>query len=118
MLNKVFVTGRLGADPDFRRTTSGCPVAAFSLAVERDYKNKETGARDIDWIDITAWQALAEFSRRYLTKGRAVTVEGRIEVQNWEDANRVKRRDYRISAERIYFADGKKEGAGNDQEAV
>ena len=56
MLNKVFIMGRLGADPELRRTQSGIPVASFRLAVDRDFKDKQTGERATDWIDVTAWR--------------------------------------------------------------
>ena len=83
MLNKVFIMGRLGADPELRRTQSGISVTSFRLAVDRDFKDKQTGERATDWIDVTAWRQTGEFVSRYFTKGRTAVVEGRLQVQEW-----------------------------------
>ena len=92
MLNKVFIMGRLGADPELRRTQSGIPVASFRLAVDRDFKDKQTGERATDWIDVTAWRQTGEFVSRYFTKGRTAVVEGRLQVQEWTDKDGNRRR--------------------------
>ena len=70
MLNKIFIMGRLTRDPELRRTQTGTPVASFSLAVDRDFKDKSTGERATDFIDVVAWRQAAEFVSRYFTKGR------------------------------------------------
>ena len=54
MLNKIILMGRLGRDPEVRYTQSGKPVASFSLAVDRDFKDKASGERATDWIDVVA----------------------------------------------------------------
>ena len=61
MLNKIFLMGRLTRDPELRRTQTGTPVASFSLAVDRDFKDKTTGERTTDFIDVVAWRQTAEF---------------------------------------------------------
>ena len=61
MLNKIFLMGRLTRDPELRRTQTGTPVASFSLAVDRDFKDRETGERKADFINIVAWRQTAEF---------------------------------------------------------
>ena len=61
MLNKIFLMGRLARDPELRHTQSGLPVASFRIAVDRDIKDKSTGERATDWIDIVAWRQTAEF---------------------------------------------------------
>ena len=71
MLNKIFLMGRLTRDPELRRTQTGTPVASFSLAVDRDFKDKATGERSTDFIDVVAWRQTAEFVSRYFTKGRS-----------------------------------------------
>ena len=68
MLNKIFIMGRLARDPELRRTQTGTPVASFRLAVDRDFKDKTTGERSTDWIDVVAWRQTAEFVSRYFTK--------------------------------------------------
>lgn len=70
MLNHIVIMGRLARDPELRRTQTGTPVASFRLAVERDFKDKASGERITDWIDVTAWSYTAEFVSRYFTKGR------------------------------------------------
>ena len=70
MLNHITIMGRLGRDPELRHTQSGTPVASFSLAVDRDFKDKNTGERTTDWIDVVAWRSTGEFASKYLSKGR------------------------------------------------
>ena len=77
MLNKIFIMGRLTRDPELRRTQTGTPVASFSLAVDRDFKDKSTGERTTDFIDVVAWRQTGEFVSRYFTKGR-MAVPGRL----------------------------------------
>ena len=78
MLNKIFIMGRLGRDPEVRYTQAGKPVASFSLAVDRDYTDQATGKRPCDWIDVVAWDARARFVQQYFRKGRTAIVEGRL----------------------------------------
>ena len=70
MLNRIVLMGRLTRDPELRHTQTGTPVASFTLAVDRDFKDKNTGERATDWIDVVAWRATGEFVSRYFTKGR------------------------------------------------
>ena len=85
MLNRVIIMGRLGRDPDLRYTQAGKPVASFSLAVDRDFKDKTTGEKSTDFIDIVAWRQTAEFVSRFFTKGRMAVVEGRLQLRDWTD---------------------------------
>ena len=75
VLNKIVIMGRLVRDPDLRRTQAGTAVAAFTLAVERDFKDAATGERTADFIDCVAWRQTGEFVSRYFTKGRMAIVE-------------------------------------------
>ena len=109
MLNKVFIMGRLTRDPELRRTQSGTAVASFTLAVERDFKDKETGARTTDFIEVVAWRQAAEFVSRYFTKGRMAVVEGRLQIRDWTDKDGNKRRTAEIVTEQVYFGDSKRE---------
>ena len=110
MLNKVFIMGRLARDPELRRTQSGTPVASFRLAVDRDVKNKTTGERATDWIDVVAWSHTAEFVSRYFTKGRMAVVEGRLQIRDWTDRDGGKRRTAEVIADNVYFGDSKRDG--------
>ena len=74
MLNRIILMGRLTRDPELRHTQTGTPVASFSLAVDRDFKDKTTGEKSTDFIDIVAWRQTAEFVSRFFTKGRMAVV--------------------------------------------
>ena len=109
MLNKIFIMGRLTRDPELRRTQTGTPVASFSLAVDRDFKDKSTGERATDFIDVVAWRQTAEFVSRYFAKGRMAVVEGRLQIRDWTDKEGNKRRSAEVVADQIYFGDSKRD---------
>ena len=120
MLNHIVIMGRLGRDPELRHTQSGTPVASFSLAVDRDFKDKNTGERVTDWIDVVAWRSTGEFAAKYLTKGRMAVVEGRLQIRDWTDKEGNKRRSAEVVADNVYFADSKPsdgQGAGKQKAA-
>ena len=112
MLNKIFLMGRLARDPELRRTQSGTPVVSFRLAVDRDFKDKATGERSTDWIDVVAWRQTAEFVSRYFTKGRMAVVEGRLQMRDWTDEDGNKRTSAEVVADNVYFGDSKRDGDG------
>ena len=111
MLNKIIVMGRLTRDPELRRTQSGLSVAGFSLAVDRDFKDKQTGEKATDFIDIVTWRQTAEFVCKYFAKGRMAVVEGRLQMRDWTDKEGNKRRIAEVVADNIYFGDSKREDA-------
>ena len=110
MLNHIVIMGRLARDPELRYTQAGTPVASFRLAVERDFKDKGTGERITDWIDVTAWSYTAEFVSKYFTKGRVAVVSGRLQMRDWTDKNGHKRTSAEVVAESVYWGDSKPEG--------
>lgn len=110
MLNHIVIMGRLGRDPEMRRTQAGTSVASFSLAVDRDFKDKASGERVTDWIDVTAWAGTADFVCRYFTKGRMAVVSGRLQTQEWTDRDGNKRRSVGVVADSVYFGDSKRDG--------
>ena len=110
MLNKIFIMGRLTRDPELRRTQTGTPVASFSLAVDRDFKDESTGERATDFIDVVAWRATGEFVSRYFTKGRMAVVEGRLQIRPYTDRDGNKRTAAEVVAENFYFGDSRREG--------
>ncbi len=112
MLNKIFLMGRLVADPELKQTTTGLPVATFRIAVDRDRKNKETGERDADFVTIVAWRSTAEFVSRYFTKGRMVVVEGRLQIRPYTDRDGNKRSATEVVADTVYFGDSRRDGDG------
>ena len=109
MLNHIVIMGRLARDPELRRTQTGTPVASFRLAVERDFKDKASGERITDWIDVTAWSYTAEFVSKYFTKGRMAVVSGRLQMRDWTDKNGIKRTSAEIVADNMYFGDSRKD---------
>ena len=109
MLNRIFLMGRLARDPELRRTQTGTPVASFRLAVDRDFKDNNTGERATDWIDVVAWRQTAEFVSRYFTKGRMAVVEGRLQIRDWTDKEGNKRTTAEVVADQVYFGDSKRD---------
>lgn len=109
MLNHIVLMGRLTRDPELRRTQSGVPVVSFTLAVDHDIPNKETGERGVDFIDIVAWRQTAEFVNKYFSKGRMAVVSGRLQIRNWTDNTGAKRRAAEVVADSVYFGDSKRD---------
>ena len=109
MLNQAFIMGRLAQDPEVRHTQSGVTVCSFTLAVDRDIKDKQTGERKTDWIPVTAWRGTGELVSRYLHKGDSIVVVGRLEIQEWTDRQGNKRTTPNVSAENVYFTGGRRQ---------
>lgn len=117
MLNHITIMGRLTRDPELRHTQSGTAVASFTLAVDRDFKDK-SGEKAVDFIDIVAWKGTGEFVSRYFAKGRMAVVSGRLQMRDWTDKDGNKRRNAEVVAESVYFGDSKRDGdTANTSEA-
>ena len=112
MLNRIILMGRLTRDPELRHTQTGTAVASFTLAVDRDFKDRNSGERATDFIDIVAWRNTAEFVSKYFTKGRMAVVEGRLQIRDWTDKDGNKRTTAEVVADNIYFGDSKRDGEG------
>ena len=110
MLNHIVIMGRLARDPELRHTQTGTPVATFRLAVDRDFKDKNTGERATDWIDVVAWRGTGEFVSRYLAKGRLAVVEGRLQMREWTDKEGNRRTTAEVVADNVYFGDSRRDG--------
>lgn len=109
MLNHITIMGRLTRDPELRRTGSGVAVASFTVAVDRDIANKDTGEKETDFIDCVAWRQTGEFVSKYFTKGRMIVVSGRLQIRSWNDKDGNKRRTAEVVADNCYFGDSKTE---------
>ena len=109
MLNRIIIQGRMTKDPELRHTPSGVPVASFTLAVDRDFKDKQTGEKATDFIDIVAWRQTAEFVSRYFTKGRMAVVVGSLQLRDWTDRDGGKRRAAEVVADTVYFGDSRRD---------
>lgn len=118
MLNHITIMGRLVRDPELRRTQSGTAVASFTLAVDRDFANKDTNEKECDFIDCVAWRNTGEFVSKYFSKGRMAVVSGRLQIRNWTDNNGNKRKAAEVVADNVYFGDSKPQGGVNSPGAA
>jgi single-strand DNA-binding protein len=113
-LNKVMIIGNLTRDPEVRYTPKGTAVCDMAIAVNRRYVT-DSGERqeEVTYLDIVLWNKQAELAGQYLSKGRAVFIEGRLQMDTWEDkASGQKRSKIRIVCENMQFLDSKGAGAG------
>ena len=111
-MNKVELMGRLTRDPEIRYTTNNnTAVAQFSLAVNRRFAKE--GEKQADFINVVAWGKTAEFVGKYFVKGQLVAVCGRITTRDYDDKDGKKVYVTEVTAEEVYFAEGKREGNNN-----
>ena len=99
MVNRVILVGRLGRDPELRHTSSGTAVANFSVATNERW-NDQKGERQerTEWHNVVVWNKLAEICNEYLSKGKLVYLEGRLQTREWEDRDGNKRRTTEVVA--------------------
>ena len=111
-MNVVLLTGNLVRDPEKTYTNSGMAVTRFTIAVNRNYGKKTEGGQDADFIRITCFDKRAEFVEKYLTKGRKVGVEARVQTGSYQgkDGNTVYTTDF--IANNIEFLDSKRDTEG------
>ena len=104
-INKVILIGRLGSDPEVRYTPSGVAVANFSIATSEEWTDKDSGEKKerTEWHRIVAWRRLGEICGEYLSKGRQVYVEGRLQTRSWDDRDGNKKYTTEIVASDIQF---------------
>jgi len=113
-LNKVMLIGNLGKDPEVRYTQSGTAVASFSMATTEKFKSKAGEWEDrTEWHNVTVWGRLAEISGEYLSKGKPVYIEGRLQTRKWQDREGVDRYTTEVVAEKMQMLGGKNGGSGN-----
>lgn len=105
MLNRVTIQGRVTAAPELRRAGE-TPVASFTLAVDRDYTDKD-GNRGCDFIPCVAWRGTGEFVSRNFGKGQQAIVSGRLQQRNYTDKDGNKRTAYEVIADGVYFCGSK-----------
>lgn len=103
MLNNITLYGRLVRDPALRQTQNNTPVASFTLACERDTRDKQT-----DFIDCTAWRHTGEFIAANFVKGSAILVNGRLQIREWTDNDGNKRRNAEVNVDRAWFCEPKR----------
>ena len=113
MLNHITIMGRLTRDPELRRTDNGTAVASFTLAVDRDFADKQSGERETDFIDCVAWRQTGEFVSKHFHKGRMAVVSGRLQVRKWKNKDGENRYSTEVVADNVYFGDSKKDDGGS-----
>jgi len=114
MLNKVMLIGYVGKDVELRYTPAGAPIANFSLATSERWKSK-TGEKveKTEWHKIVAFNKLAEICGEYLTKGKLVYIEGKVQTRSWEDKDGIKRYSTEIVANNMTMLGGSKTSSAN-----
>ncbi len=114
-VNKVFLVGNLGRDAEQRQTTSGQTVSNFSLATTDMWTDKTSGQRQerTEWHRVVVWGRQAESLQPYLTRGKQICVEGRLQTREWNDRDGNKRYTTEVKADRITLLGGRGgEGSG------
>lgn len=107
MLNHIVIMGRMVRDPEKRSTGSGVSVANFTVAVDRDFADKQSGSRETDFIDCVAWRNTADFVCKHFLKGKTIVVSGRLQSRKWTDKDGNKRTAWEIQADNVYFGGDK-----------
>jgi single-strand DNA-binding protein len=112
-LNKVMLIGNLTRDPEVKYTPKGTAVAEIAIAINRNYTGADGQKKEeVTFIDVTLWERLAEIAGEYLKKGRPVFIEGRLQLDTWDDkATGQKRSRLRVRAEQMQLL-GSREGGG------
>jgi single-strand DNA-binding protein len=114
-LNKVLLIGNLGKDPEVRYTASGTAVASFSLATSEKFKNKSGEWEErTEWHNIILWGRLAEIAGEYLSKGKTVYIEGRLQTRKWQDKDGKDRYTTEIVGEKMQML-SRKEGSNREE---
>jgi single-strand DNA-binding protein len=112
-LNKVMLIGRLGRDPELRYTQGGQPVCNLNMATDEGYLKDGQRVEKTEWHRVVVWGKQAETVANYLTKGRLVFVEGKLETRKWQDQQGQDRYSTDIKADRVQFLDSKGGGASD-----
>lgn len=110
MLNQISVQGRIVRDPELRRTNSGKAVTSFTLACGRDFKNSQTGEKEVDFLDCVAWGGTGETVAKYFAKGQLAAVSGRLQIRQYTDKNGQNRRQAEILVSNVYFCGNRESG--------
>jgi len=104
VINRVVLVGRLTRDPELRTTTTGKSVCSFGIAVNKRIKPQD-GSADADFFNVTAWNQTAEFAANYLTKGRLIAVDGRLQARKYQASDGSNRDVVEIVADTVQGLD-------------
>ena len=117
-MNKVILIGRLTRDPELRTTPSGVATTSFTVAVDRNFVNQQTGQREADFINCVAWRKQAENISRYCFKGTQVAVEGRIQTRNYDAPDGTKRYVTEVICDNVTFLGSKNSNNRDDSSNI
>ena len=116
-LNKVMVIGNLGADPEMRYTANGNAVTTFNVATNESWTDQAGDRKErTEWFSVVTWDRLAETCAQYLTKGRSVYVEGRLQTRSWEGQDGVKHYRAEVVADQVRFLGERAERATDNHD--
>jgi single-strand DNA-binding protein len=105
-LNKIFLIGNVGGDPEMRFTQNGVPVTSFTMATNRNLPQADgTVKKETEWFRVSAWRKLAETCNQFLTKGKLVYVEGSLKTRTWDGKDGQKHFGLDVTAEKVLFLD-------------
>jgi single-strand DNA-binding protein len=113
-INRVVLTGRLTRDPELRSFPSGMSVCSLRVAFSTRKKDQTTGewGEKSNFVDVSVWGRQGENVAQYMTKGRQIAIDGRLEWREWEDGNGQKRQTIEVVADNVEFIGGRDEGQG------
>jgi len=112
MLNTTTIAGHICNDLELKSTNTGVEVVSFTVACERDFRNKD-GEKQTDFIDVVAFKKTAQFVSKFFSKGRMAIVNGQLQTRTWEDKEGNKRKSVEVVANNVYFGDSKQNDAEN-----
>jgi single-strand DNA-binding protein len=114
MLNKIMLIGNLGKDPEFNVTPDGTPVAKFTLAVNRNAKNRNgEWVKETEWFNIVAWRQVAERCEKFLHKGSKVYIEGRLTQRKYTDRENISRTSVEVIVNDMQMLDPRDASGGS-----
>lgn len=117
MVNRVVLIGRLTRDPELRTTNTGKSVVSFSIAVQKRIKPQNPSDPDADFFRVKAWGQTAEFVSNYMSKGRLVAVDGRLETSKYTDNTGASREVVEVVADNVNGLDRPRDDAGGGDNA-
>lgn len=118
-VNRVILIGFLGADPEVRYTNGGTAVCSLRIATTETWNDKECVKQErTEWHSVSVWGKQAEHCGQYLTKGRQVYVEGRLQTREYTDKEGIERKVWEVQADRVNFLGGGREGGGGGGASV
>ena len=112
-MNKAILIGRLTRDPELRYTSSNRAVCQFTIAIDRPFTNQSTGQREADFINVVVWDKSAENVGKYVTKGRLIAVEGRIQTRSYDNNEGRKVYVTEVVASNVQFLESKNASQSN-----